>query len=142
MRGLGTFMLSEGTRYRDLHLASDDLSARKAAGSSDKGLDGWSYLMRTPDRTLGLLYFENKARRGRTTGWRPDSRYRFIWFDPRAGEWQESVELRSDAAGTMQLPAFPGGQDEAGTDWAAKIMLNEGPAPPKECRPWSFLSGP
>ena len=61
MRGLGEFVLSEGTRYRDLQPASGDLSARKAPGSSEQGLDGWSFLMRTPDKTLGLLYFENKA---------------------------------------------------------------------------------
>lgn len=46
MRGLGTFILSEGPRYRDLQLASDDLSPRKATGSSETGLDGWSFLMR------------------------------------------------------------------------------------------------
>ena len=51
-----------------------------------------------------------------------ERRYRFTWFDPRAGEWRESVELRSDDAGTMQLPPFPGGQDVADTDWAAKIV--------------------
>jgi hypothetical protein len=121
MRGLGAFVLSEGTRYWDLELASDDLSARKAPGSSDTGLDGWSFLMRTPDKTLGLLYFENKARRGRTTGWTPRARYRFTWFDPRAGEWRESVDLVADATGAMPLPPFPGGEDVAGTDWAAKI---------------------
>ena len=61
MRGLGAFVLSEGVRYRDLQLASDDLVPRKAPGSSETGLDGWSFLMRTPDRAFGLLYFENKA---------------------------------------------------------------------------------
>ena len=108
MRGLGDFVLSEGLRYRDLRLASDDLAPRKSAGSSATGLDGWAFLMRTPDKALGLLYFENKAQRARTTGWRPDSRYRFTWFDPRTGQWREPIELRSDAAGLLQLPAFPG----------------------------------
>jgi len=37
---LSTFVLSEGPRYRDLQLASDDLSPRKATGSSETGLDG------------------------------------------------------------------------------------------------------
>jgi hypothetical protein len=126
MRGLGRFVLSEGTRYRDLQLASDDLSARKAPGSSDKGLDGWSFLMRTPDKALGLMYFENKAERSQTSGWRPNGHYVLTWFDPRRGEWRESVDLRSDAAGAMQLPPFPGGQDLADTDWAAKITAAAG----------------
>ena len=121
MRGLGAFVLSEGTRYRDLQLASDDLSARKAPGSSETGLDGWSFLMRTPDKTLGLVYFEHRAQRGRASGWTPRGRYRFTWFDPRAGQWGASVDLVADDTGTLSQPAFPGGQDVAPTDWAAKI---------------------
>jgi hypothetical protein len=123
MRGLGLFVLSEGVRYRDLQLASDDLSARKAPGSSDTGLDGWSFQMRTPDKALGLLYFENKARRGVARGWKPRASYRLVWFDPRAGEWRESVPLKADGQGAIQLPPFPGGGDVASTDWAAKIVV-------------------
>jgi hypothetical protein len=122
MRGLGVFMLSEGVRYRDLQPASESLSVRKAAGSSEMGLDGWSFLMRSPDNAFGLFYFENKAVRSRATGWRPGSRYLFTWFDPRAGAWRESIELRADGAGTLRLPPFPGGIDTADTDWAAKIL--------------------
>ncbi len=122
MRGLGEFVLSEGTRYRDLQPASGDLSARKAPGSSEQGLDGWSFLMRTPDKTLGLLYFENKSSRSRADGWRPSSRYLLTWFDPRAGAWRDTVELRSDRDGRIQLPPFPGGLDTADTDWAATIV--------------------
>jgi len=122
MRGLGEFVLSEGTRYRDLQPASGDLSARKAPGSSEQGLDGWSFLMRTPDKTLGLLYFENKASRSRADGWRPSSRYLLTWFDPRAGAWRDALELRSDRDGRIQLPPFPGGLDTSDTDWAAKIV--------------------
>jgi hypothetical protein len=122
MRGLGAFVLSEGVRYRDLQLASDDILPRKAAGSSETGLDGWSFLMRTPDKAFGLLYFENKAQRGRIKGWRPNSRYRLTWFDPRAGVWRESIDVTSDGTGIVQVPPFPGGQDVAATDWAAKIL--------------------
>lgn len=122
MRGLGAFMLSEGTRYRDLQLASGDLSNRKAAGSSEQGLDGWSFLMRTPDRTLGLLYFEHLAERGRAAGWLPGRRYALTWFDPREGRWRESIDLQSDSSGTIELPPFPGGQAVAATDWAAKVV--------------------
>jgi hypothetical protein len=122
MRGLGAFVLSEGVRYRDLAPASDALSARKAPGSSEAGLDGWSFLMRTPDLALGLLYFENKAQRGRADGWRPGGRYRLTWFDPRAGTWRESTDLVADGRGAIELPPFPGGQQVAATDWAAKIV--------------------
>ena len=121
MRGLGDFVLSEGARYRDLELASDRLEPRKARGSSEQGLDGWSFMMRTPGRDLALLYFENKAERPRSSGWKPNTRYRFTWYDPRAGVWGASVELKSDALGVIALPAFPDGGEVASVDWAAKI---------------------
>ncbi len=122
MRGLGDFMLSEGARYRELQLASDDLQPRKARGSSEQGLDGWSYLMRTPGRDLGFLYFENRAERGRSSGWTPNARYRFTWFDPRTGTWGAPLDLKADRRGVLRLPAFPGGEDVAGSDWAAKVV--------------------
>jgi hypothetical protein len=122
MRGLGDFMLSEGTRYRELELASDALEPRKAPGSSEQGLDGWSFLMRTQSRDLGFLYFEIRAKQPLTSGWKPNTRYRFTWFDPRSGKWGETIELVSDGRGSLQLPAFPGNETVASTDWAAKIL--------------------
>ncbi len=121
MRGLGRFVLSEGTRYRDLAPAAGDLQPRKASGSSEQGLDGWAFLMRTPARDLGLLYFENASERPRTTGWKPNAAYTFTWYDPRTGEWAASIEVRSDRSGALRVPPFPGGTDVAATDWAAKI---------------------
>jgi hypothetical protein len=125
MQWLRKFMLSEGTRYRGLLLASDDLAPRKAEGSSEAGLDGWSYLMRTAKKDLGFLYFENRAVRARTSGWTPNASYRFAWFDPRTGEWQPAVNLTADAQGVIALPQFPGGSDTADTDWAAKITARQ-----------------
>ena len=122
MCGLGDFILSEGVRYRDLALASDDLAPRKAVGSSDSGLDGWSFLMRTPEKDLGFLYFEQRAARAVSAGWYPNGSYRFTWYDPRVGEWGESVDLIADAQGVMQLPAFPASGEVASIDWAAKIV--------------------
>jgi hypothetical protein len=122
MRGLGAFMLSEGVRYRDLQPASDELQPRKARGSSEQGLDGWSFLMRTPGRDLGFLYFENGAERPRSSGWQPNARYRFTWYDPRKGTWGASIDLTTDRDGAAQLPKFPGGETVATADWAAKIV--------------------
>jgi hypothetical protein len=122
MRGLGDFMLSEGTRYRDLELASDALEPRKAPGSSEQGLDGWAFLMRTPARDLGFFYFENRAKQPLTSGWKPNTHYRFTWFDPRTGKWSETIELVTDDRGVIQLPAFPGNEAVASADWAAKIL--------------------
>jgi hypothetical protein len=122
MRGLENFILSEGPHYRELEPASSDLEPRKAPGSSDRGLDGWSFLMRTPRKDLGFLYFENKAERASSSGWIPDREYRFRWFDPREGEWADSTSLAADGRGMLRMPVFPGGAETATTDWAAKII--------------------
>lgn len=122
MGPLRDFVLSEGARYRDLTLASSDLSPRQADGSSAAGLDGWSFQMRTEARDFGLLYFENKALRAKTLNWKPNASYRFTWYDTETGRWQPPVAVAADAQGAIQLPQFPGGEDVASRDWAAKIV--------------------
>jgi hypothetical protein len=124
MRFLGAFVLSEGARYRDLEPASDALLPRAAPGSSPHGLDGWSFLMRTPGRDFGLLYFEHAAVRPRSADWTPNGRYSFAWYDPRGGTWKEPMELTADADGILQLPPFPGGEEIASSDWAARIVAH------------------
>jgi hypothetical protein len=121
MQHLGQFLLSEGDRYRELHLASDDLDPRRAPGSSEDGLDGWSFMMRTEDRKLALLYFEVKSKRPRLSGFTPGARYRWTWYDPREGRWSEGISLSAGPDGRLQAPAFPDGGTEASRDWAAKL---------------------
>ena len=125
-------MLSEGARYRDLQLASDDVTPRKAPGSFEDGLEGWSFLMRTPDKGFGLLYFENEAVVGRAAGWRPNGRYTFTWFDPRTGQWLSPTMVQADKRGTLQLPPPPAGAPASGTDgdWAAKVVEAKPPQTP------------
>ncbi|MCG6924338.1 MAG: DUF4038 domain-containing protein [Acidobacteria bacterium] len=121
MRHLGLFVLSEGARYQDLLLASEDLQPRRTPGASADGLDGWGFLMRTAGRDLALLYFEHDATRPHLSGFAPGARYRWTWFDPREGRWGEAVELTSDDAGVLRAPAFPDGAPRAANDWAAKL---------------------
>jgi len=122
MPHLGRFVLSEGSRYQQLELASDDLRPRKAPGSADDGLDGWSFMMRTPDRELALLYFEARSVRPRLVSLVPGARHLWAWYDPREGRWSAPVELRSDDRGVLRAPPFPGGEDEAARDWAARLV--------------------
>jgi YVTN family beta-propeller protein len=129
MRWMRDFFLSEGPRYRELQLASESLLPRAAEGSSERSLDGWGFLMRTARKDLGFFYFENRALRARTAGWTPYASYRFTWYDPRTGEWQPASDLTASAQGEIQLPAFPGGRDVAGTDWAAKIVARSSAEP-------------
>lgn len=125
MQWLSKFVLSEGKKYRDLLLATDDLAPNKAEGSKENGLDGWAFLMRTKDKNFGLLYFENKAQRAHTAGWNVNATYRFTWYNPRTGEWLQSAILTANAKGEMQLPSFPGDIETADTDWAAKVVAVE-----------------
>jgi hypothetical protein len=125
MEPLARFVMSEGAKYRDLEPASESLSPRKADGSRDAGLDGWGFMMRTPARDFALLYFENQAHRARASGWTPNAEYTMSWFNTQTGEWQAGIALHADAQGAMQLPPFPGGQDVAGTDWAARITTRK-----------------
>ena len=122
MKWLRNFVLSEGASYRDLEPASDSLLPRISRGSSESGLDGWSFLMRTERRDFGLLYFEYDALRAKTTGWTPNRRYQFSWYDPKTGTWRAAVTVNSDGDGVIQLPIFPDGADVASTDWAAKLV--------------------
>ncbi len=119
MQHLSRFLLSEGKAYQHLQLASADLLPRRAPESSDDGLDGWAFMMRTADRSLALLYFEVKALRPRLVGFTPAARYRWAWFDPRSGRWTGTLDLTSAADGTLDVPPFPGGA--ATLDWAAKV---------------------
>ena len=124
MQHLHRFVLSEGRRYQDLELHSADLRPRAAPGALDDGLDGWSFMMRTRDARLALLYFESQAVRPRITLGRAGARYRFSWFDPRDGSWGGVSELAVGEDGTLLAPVFPDGGEVARSDWAAKLVLD------------------
>jgi len=97
MQHLKTFVLSEGARYQQLVLASHDVSTRRTANPLDEGLEGWTFLMRTPARDFALAYFELQAARAELTGFVPDARYRWRWFDPRNGVWLAELIVSADA---------------------------------------------
>jgi hypothetical protein len=127
MPHLAAFVLSEGTRYQQLEPASAELAPRVAPTAIDEGLDGRSFLMRTADRTLALLYFETKAVRPKLNGFTANARYRWTWFDPRLGRWSGAQEISADAAGVIAAPTFPDGSERAARDWAAKLVLPDRP---------------
>ena len=126
MQWMKKFITSEGRAYQDLQLASDDISPRKAPGSSETGLDGWALMMRTEKKDLALVYFEEKAQRAKISNLEPNKTYQFTWYDTRKGQWQEDSTVTADSQGSVQLPPFPGGGDVATLDWAAKLVLGPG----------------
>jgi hypothetical protein len=125
MQHLASFILSEGRKYQDLRPASKDIHPQKAPGSPDMGLDGWSYMMRTPDKDFALLYFENKSVLPELKGFKPNTSYSLIWFEPITGRWKDSHTIKSDAKGVLILPGFPDKQNTSMNDWAAKISSDD-----------------
>ena len=121
MQYLAKFILSEGNKYEQLQPGVESIHPQKAPGSPEAGLDGWSYLMRTPDNKLALLYFENQSVIPELSGFPPDETYSLKWFNPRNGKWKEKIILKSDRKGVIYLPNFPGGKQISITDWAAKL---------------------
>jgi hypothetical protein len=77
--------------------------------------------MCTPEKDFALLYFENKAVLPTLSGFKPDTNYNFQWYNPRTGQWQKEMAVKSDEKGVLTLPNFPDGQNPSITDWAAKI---------------------
>jgi hypothetical protein len=125
MQHLKTFVLSEGKKYQQLEPCLGNINPQKAPNSPEKGLDGWSYMMRTPEKDFALLYLENQAVLPTLSGFKPGTSYNFTWFDPRNGEWGKSVIIKSDGEGVLTLPAFPDGENPSAKDWAAKIVGGE-----------------
>ncbi len=121
MRYLGEFILSEGGKYQTLEPVQEDLHPRKAAGSFDDGLDGWSYMMRNREKDFALLYFENSSVKPDLSGFLPEQDYSLIWYDPGKGEWQKPVSAKTDARGSMTIPSFPDSKNPSDIDWALKI---------------------
>ena len=122
MRHLNAFVLSEGPRYRQLEPSHHDIHPRKAPGSPEAGLDGWSYMMRTPEKDFALLYFENKSVLPVLSGFKENKAYDFRWLNPRNGVWERSIIIKTDANGELNPPPFPDGKSPSSTDWAAKIV--------------------
>lgn len=124
MQHLRSFILSEGKKYQQLQLAYKDITPQKAPGAPENGLDGWSYMMRTPEKDFALLYFENKALIPTLSGFMPNQGYSFQWYHPKIGKWEKSVALKADGNGVLSVPKFPNGINPANADWAAKILLS------------------
>ncbi len=122
MQHLKTFISSEGKRFQSLQLASQDIHPQKAPGSPEKGLDGWSYMMRTPEKDFALLYFENQAVVPELAGFKPNASYILQWFNTVNGKWEKKNAIAADKEGRLILLNFPDGQNPSVIDWAAKII--------------------
>ncbi|MFO7955964.1 MAG: DUF5060 domain-containing protein [Candidatus Brocadiia bacterium] len=120
MQHCRSFLLSQGTRYRDL-VPQADLVQPSRAGAPDT-YRGWAYCARTEEWGLLMLYFEKDCPRATIEGLPPGREYEARWFDPREGEWlEEPGRLAADQQGELPLPPFPGEAETSQTDWALKL---------------------
>lgn len=125
MQYLRAFIMSEGENFQKLELARNDIEPHQAPDAPVDGLDGWSYMMRTPNKDIAFLYFENKSSLPLLHHFKQSSDYVFQWYDTVIGEWKDEIRIESDDNGTLRIPDFPGGETQSATDWAAKIVSGE-----------------
>ncbi len=125
MQFLGKFMLSEGKAYQKCIPKRNLLHPGKAKNAPENGLDGWGFLLLSPENDLGFLYFENASEIPFVSELRPDTDYSIEWFDPKTGNWLEINEGRTDHGGKLDLKSFPGGEKVSSRDWALKIKIAE-----------------
>jgi hypothetical protein len=124
MEYLREFVLSNGDRYQELELASDDLVPRASETSLADGLDGWTFMMRTKDRAFALLYYEKDAPQSQLKGFVANQRYTWSWFNPRTGRWLEEKMLTTNASGELSTPDFPSSAINEIQDWGARLVSN------------------
>jgi hypothetical protein len=115
------FINSLGSEYQSMVPAHEDLSEPRTA---TEAMFDWSYLLKSNDNNLILLYFERNAKRQEISNLLPNKSYTGTWFNPRNGEWVKMKDqLESDDQGKISMPTFPNGESVAEDDWVAKLEL-------------------
>ena len=90
-----------------------------------RGLDGWAYLLMSPQKELAFAYFENNCEIPRISGFVPAMKYQIQWFDPETGKWvKDPLKTSAGADGNIKLAGFPDGRKVSGKDWCLKIKSN------------------
>jgi len=125
MHHLGKFILSEGKIYQECVPASELLVPHQAENSVEEGLDGWAYLLISPQKEVAFGYFESGCEIPVVKGLNPDKNYTVSWFDPVTGEWQNDPQvIGSDESGIVRLVKFPDSSVVSVRDWCFKMISN------------------
>jgi hypothetical protein len=121
---LAKFLLSEGKAYQDCEPRRELLFPDKAKDAPEDGLDGWSFMLIEPGRTLAFLYFENRAEVPVVSELLPQRKYKLEWFDPISGEWTGNyLSVETDGKGSFSIDSFPDGGKISAQDWCLKFKL-------------------
>jgi len=125
MQHLGEFILSEGKIYQECVPAKELLIPHKAENSIDEDLDGWAYLLISPQKELAFTYFETGSEIPRVNGLIADMKYKISWFDPVSGDWiTDPKTITADENGMIRLESFPDSTRLSVRDWCLKIKIN------------------
>ncbi len=122
LQHMGKFILSEGLLYQDCKPSRELLNPYKSKGAPEEGLDGWAFMLLSPNNDVAFTYFENKCEIPEVTGLNENSDYILEWFNPITGEWlEESLKGKTNKDGKLKLNQFPNGNYISKQDWALKI---------------------
>lgn len=115
------FIDSQEKNYQNMIVAYNDLSSPR--NDSDV-LDEWSYMLKSPDNSSLLLYFEKLAVQQTISNLPANKAYSAHWYNPRNGDWKEmgNGSLKTDKSGKLRIPKFPSGAVIAENDWAALLV--------------------
>jgi hypothetical protein len=114
---LRDFVLSEGTRYRELVPNADWVFPNHTGPAS--GNRGWAYCARTPDKSLFMVYLEADCPQATVRGALFRRQYAAQWYDRRTGAWLDAGLLTANVDCELALPPQP----DASEDWAVKLKL-------------------
>ena len=80
--------------------------------------------MRTPDKNLGMIYFENQCDIPEISGFLAKKNYKLLWFNPMSGKWiKENSRVKTTPHGIIKLDVFPDGVKTSNQDWVLKIKI-------------------
>ena len=81
-------------------------------------------MMITPDKSLAMLYFENRCEIPKISKLLTDEQYVLHWFDPVTGYWvKDPQSVKTGEQGFLKLDAFPDGAKVSEKDWALKLKI-------------------
>lgn len=121
MQHIYDFLFSEGDSYRNLVEAKHLLKPYQT-GNEDDNM-GWAYCMRSENKDLFLLYFEQGCQKPLLYETQRDVEYEFNWYDPETGEWIKTEKVPANYRGFLQFPDFPEGKSISNKDWAVKVKI-------------------
>ena len=125
MKYLKKYVLDEGVAWRNVRLASDDVSPNQSLGWKEDWMEYNTYMIRTEDRKLASVYFEAGSERASVKGFNRNKKYNALWLNTQTGDF---IDAGVFTGPDFQLPKFPDSNGQLtlttvpkNTDWVMKL---------------------